>query len=840
MAIFTAYVSPTGSDGAGFGTTPEAPWKTLKYACWNTKGTEGTIWLASGSYYELGINGRYIGTKDLTIASSSGLCTDTVIFPIDLVYPGNNYASCWFGNTTSTARTWAFYNLSFILDLNNINGTYKTAKWQVNDIIYCDGTLKTIGCYFEGRNLDNGSVGASANVAALQAIGDTPGYFYKNTFRNFTLNGSHGIAISGVMINADPNRFIAVDNIIGSCDVGIQTRYGTGDLTESYNCFNGNGRDYIYGNSGYPADPSATTGTLSATDITADPAFLGTGSPIITAASPCIDSGTPVSGYVGTWVGAAPDIGAFEWIETERQLLIFTGPYNDGTGYGTVNLTPYVLEVGDVHESLMNGAETRGWVMQTTVQLDDADQFWSGSFALGNDWLQGTFTLQQTFGGTWTPMLVGYVEPGGYTHNYGDRLVNLQITSVLARKAYQLVPYGTIERGTYDPYRPLVRLMGTVSAVGTDGTVTLNPAENVFVMLPHHSFLWQGVGGTVYPNTQAQSRLRGFDPEYFDAYSGSVRSLTFESGVPDWCTVGQSIYITEPWPTQAMLDNEVSVQAQYSGIGSYDLPHPLCALWYDACRQMGLTFDSDSLNEFGTRIAFYQMSVMSQNQAASGVYSNFPWSNGTSAYYYGGEKWTDVLTDLFTSVGANWTVNGAGSLRAYLYQPGETDPSGSLSFLDAHGNEWQYALQEGASEVKVYSDYDPADGYQGTFVLKTGASGNAVSLNARWQRSTGGPLLASRMRFKLGSTGPKFSLTLDGTLWPNYQVGQTWSITDMPAELLPVTGSNLVIASKTYSYMNNTTTLNFITGAETTGIFRTGTIGTAPEPSELDGTDILW
>ena len=149
-------------------------------------------------------------------------------------------------------------------------------------------------------------------------------------------------------------------------------------------------------------------------------------------------------------------------------------------------------------------------------------------------------------------------------------------------------------------------------------------------------------------------------------------------------------------------------------------------------------------------------------------------------------------------------------------------------------------MQEGASEVKVYSNYDPVEGFAGTYSLQTGATGPGVTLNARWQRSTGGQLLASRLRFKLGSTGPAFGLVLDGTLWPNYQPGQTWSITDMPAELLPITGSNLVIASKTYSFMNDTTTLDFITGAETTGIFRTGTIGTAPEPSTLDGTDILW
>ncbi len=641
------------------------------------------------------------------------------------------------------------------------------------------------------------------------------------------------------MINNTPNRFIAVDNIIGSCDIGIQTRYGTGDLTESYNCFSGNGRDYIYGNSWYPADPSATTGTLSATDITgADPAFLGTGSPIITAASPCIDSGTPVSGYVGTWVGAAPDIGAFEWIETERQLLIFTGPYNDGTGYGTVNLTPYVLEVGDIHESLMNGAETRGWVMQTAVTLDDSDQFWAGSFARGNHWLNGTFTLQQQFdGSTWTPMLVGYVEPGGYTHNYGDRLVNLQITSVLARRAYELVPCGTIERGTYDPYRPLVRLMGTVSAVGTDGTVTLNPAEVQTGRIPHHSFIWQDVNGTVYPETGEQARLRGFVPESVTSESGTVREMTFENGVPDWCTVGQVVYASEPWPTQTLLENEVSTQSLW--LGSYDVAHPLAALWADACRQAGLTFEAASLAEFGTRLAYYQMACTAHVAAAAGYYAGYPWSNGTSPYYYGGEQWTDVLTDLFTSVGANWTVNGAGQVRAYLYQPGAQEPTGSLSFNSAYGD-WTAALQEGASEVRVYSDYDPVEGYQGSYSLNTGASGPTVTINARWQRSTGGPLLASRLRFKLGSTGPAFSLVLDGTQWPNYQPGQTWTITDMPAELLPITGSNLVIASKTYSYMNDTTTLDFITGAETTGIFRTGTIGTAPEPSTLDGTDILW
>jgi hypothetical protein len=411
---------------------------------------------------------------------------------------------------------------------------------------------------------------------------------------------------------------------------------------------------------------------------------------------------------------------------------------------------------------------------------------------------------------------------------------------MLARVSYELVPYGvigSISAPLFDPYRPFARLMGTVAAVGTDGTVTLDPAEVWTAYIPHHSFVWQGIGGVIYPTTQAAARLQGFVPENITSASGTTREMTFQSGVPDWCTVGQIVYATEPWPTQTLLENEVSKQSVW--LGTYNVAHPLAALWADACRQAGLTFEAASLAEFGTRIAYYQMACTSHVAAAAGYYAGYPWSNGTSPYYYGGEKWTEVLTDLFTSVGANWTVNGAGQLRAYLYQPGAQEPSGSLSFLNAYGD-WTAALQEGASEVKVYSDYDPVDGYAGTFALQTGASGPAVTFNTRWQRSTGGPLLASRLRFKLGSTGPAFGLVLDGTQWPNYQPGQTWTITDMPAELLPVTGSNLVLASKTYSYMNDTTTLDFITGAETTDIFRTGTIGTAPEPSTLDGTDILW
>lgn len=801
------YVSPTGTDASGDGGTAN-PYRNIHKAI-DAAGSGDTVWCYNGTYD--GELTRDIGTRGITIRSVTGSYADVIVKPYTLGTAGGHA-----GWLTSTGGGLIVCNQATVI-LDDAHVTNWPSAPSTAAIAFCNSESTSpffIGAnsffYHDGTGIAtvvmhrNGTVLRTRSESAL----------YKCTVRNFTntwLSGQEGTITSRDCIFDDITTYVY------NTDTGCK-------FSDNYNCF-------------HNASVGKYAGTIGANSITADPLFTSATSPVIELASPCIDTGTTVAGYVESYGGSAPDMGCYEWSETAPQLLLYTGQYNNGTDTGTVNFSSRVLQIGDITESLMNGAESRGWVMQAAVTLDDSDQFWAGSFARGNHWLNGTFTLQQQFDGTWTPMLVGYVEPTDYTHDYGNREVSIQITSVLARVSYALVPYGVNERGTYDPYRPLARLMGTVSAVGTDGTVTLEPAEVQTGRIPHHSFIWQDVNGTVYPETGEQARLRGFVPENITSESGTVREMTFENGVPDWCTVGQVIYASEPWPTQQMLEIEVS--RFYPNQKTYDLPHPLAALWYDACRQAGLTFEAASLAEFGTRLAYYQMACTAHVAAAAGYYAGYPWSNGTSPYYYGGEKWTDVLTDLFSSVGANWTVNGAGQVRAYLYQPGAQEPTGSLSFNSAYGD-WTAALQEGASEVRVYSDYDPVEGYQGSYSLNTGASGPTVTINARWQRSTGGPLLASRLRFKLGSTGPAFGLVLDGTQWPNYQPGQTWTITDMPAELLPVTGSNLVIASKTYSYMNDTTTLDFITGAETTGIFRTGTIGTAPEPSTLDGTDILW
>ena len=277
------YVSPTGSDSTGNGSSSN-PYKHI-YKAIDQSYDGATIVCKSGTYDEELY--RNIGEKNIIIKSETGNYEDVIIVPKTYDNTGTGNRG-WLWRLDSNFYTLKLYDLTFLLDYNNIDIANTTFGNSTTGIFasYGNGNVTATRCFVYATPSRWDGTGHYCHFVYEDWDGSNIHNLYKCTVRHL----KYGIGVVRNTVNVKDTIF--EDNYEG-------IHYYSGTLNENNNTFYGNGED-IHGS------------TLDSTDLTSDPLFVATDSAVLYNSSPCNDAGVVISGYVENYEGTAPDIGSYE------------------------------------------------------------------------------------------------------------------------------------------------------------------------------------------------------------------------------------------------------------------------------------------------------------------------------------------------------------------------------------------------------------------------------------------------------------------------------------------------------------------------------------------------
>ena len=525
------------------------------------------------------------------------------------------------------------------------------------------------------------------------------------------------------------------------------------------------------------------------------------------------------------------------------QILLFTGSYNNGTNSGTVNLSERVMNIGIISEVLVS-TNTRPWCQETSVVLDDSDSYFIGTLAKGTQWYDGTFNIWAQHGTAWEQLLTGYVPTADWSYDYGQKLATINVTSMLAKSAALSMGYGgsVYPSSSVDTNREAIAFFhnGTITAIGTDGTVSVEYYNATGAPVPWkiNAYCWTefGTAGTVDQEIQAPARISSVG-----SWSGTtvgttfttkyLSDITFEGGTKDWMTVGNSIVVTEPWPSPLNYPT-----VSLSAIDLFDT----------AIGSAGLSWDATSKTKFESDLLIIPiaMSLTSGTEVLAGPFM----SNGAAPLYFGGQMWVEALNDLMTSVGANWTVDGLGKVRAKIKRASALESVvGTIDFADAEQEltaNWTFNETEGLSVISVYHEWNSVDQeYRGTAQVESDSNiGITLKQEAKWQRDLGGKLLANRIMTWEEPISRVFPLSFPKEDWGSCIPGSLINLINVPTVIAPLVGTGAApliasgkytIQARHYDYMNERMIADLRQSPPLTGVF-------ILDYSELDGSDKLY
>jgi len=828
------YVATTGDDTTGDGSQGN-PWLTIAHAI-GAASTTDTIWIENGAYAETAVTAAGFA-KALTIRSVSGLAANVVITATTLLSPGTSVVRCLWGST-NTGFALTLLDVTLVLDYSLITSGWNTGYYYGNGLLFsyqANGNLIIARCFFLGKNLPD-SAARTGFANAIQVADDAQLYIYKNTFRGFKNNG---FACAVYSVYLSQNEITSLDNIYEDCDYGIFTKTTGILVTENYNSFYNNTHNWAYG-----ATAPGTDGTLGANSITSDPLFVTAGSADISNSSPCIDAGTVVTTYVESYTGNAPDIGCYE-SSIVNGLLVYTGTYNNGSDSGSVDLGSSVISIGRLSEILLGGVN-RPWCQQTTVVLDDSDSYFLGTLANGTDWYNGTFNIWAVNGTSWEKLMTGFVPASAWSYDYSQKTVTLQVNSMLKRAASISMGFGgslADSQDTFTASSNFCTLLGTITVINP-GTVTVTQ----YGAQPQHpilnSYLWDvDDSGSLDTSNQGAARLASFQG-WTEGGSGTWSlDCQLAGGTAAWMKVGAVAAQTVPYPSAASLN--AGVADGYPGIQMF---------FYQSGTHMGLTWDATNWTKFISGLAIVPLACepMVGTQLYSTVYpfGDLPSSSvGTAPLYYGGGLWFETMTDLMNSVGANWTVDGNGVIRAKIKRAAALEAvTGTVSFTDAEDDltaSWTFSSTEGPALVMVEHEWNNYDERLTGTALSTGSmnTGDTMSHQAKWQRGIGGALLAERLMKWEQRIGRIFALSYPVSFWGSFVPGSLVALENIPDALNPdynasssyalLTAGKYVVQARHYDYMDYRVVTELRQVPPLTGVF-------ILDISELDGPDKLY
>lgn len=822
------YVSPTGDDTTGDGGISN-PFKHI-YKAHSEAGTAGdTIYCIDGIYDE---ETGSLTNKEITIRSLSNDYSLVTIKPKIITGFGVAGFAGW--ARSYPAAVMRFYDLTLVYNHNDITtGNYSTYNGLIYNYDNASGSQSSCTrCFFLAEDVADGTLmyaGISGNTGICTPL------IYKCTFRGWTNNDKSG----GFWSYAASYRGLptVIDCVFEGCSRGVGCRIESDVVqSENNNCFYNN----TYNIRGASVDVA-----LDATDITSDPLFSGADSAIIGDSSPCIDAGVVVPGYVDTYSGLAPDIGCYE-NEEVKGLLVYTGTYNEGSDSGSVDLGSSVISIGRISEVLLGGVN-RPWCQQTEVILDDSDSYFIGTLAKGTDWYQGTFNIWALDSGSWTQLMTGYVPASGWTYDYSNKTVNLEVNSMIARAAAITMGFGGSlddSQSTFDASSNFCALLGTITA-SSDGTVEMTQYQANAPQHPElNSYVWEvDDNGSLDTSNQGGARLLSFQG-WTEGDSGTwTLDCQFSGGTADWMNVGVIAARTVPYPSGQSLN--AGYNEGYPGIEMF---------FYQAGTHMGLTWDPDNWTKFKSDLEIIPLAC--EPMSGTNLYStDFPSGNlppaslGTAPLYYGGGLWVETMTDLMNSVGANWTVDGNGVIRAKVKRAAALEAvTGTVSFTDAEENltaSWTFRSTEGPTIVNVEQDWDNYNERLTGTAISEGLvnTGDVILHQAKWQRGFGGALLAERLMKWEQRVGRIFSLSYPVSFWGSFIPGSLVALSNIPGALDPdaastgssalLTAGKYVVQARHYDYMEQRIIAELRQVPPLTGVF-------ILDVSELDGPDKLY
>lgn len=821
------YVATTGNDTTGDGSAG-TPYKHI-FKAWQELSDGDTIYCADGTYDEEGTPLVDVG-KGFTIRSSSADYSKVIIIPTALGAPGVSDRKAWVGDYGPF--TIELYDLTLVLDHSKITTAYATV---INALFYMANNAassthqRAIRCFFLAIGLPDdeyifgmvNDFGTATNACA-----------YKCTFRGWKNNAKSAGLYSWKLTTQYPS-LTAIDCIFEGCSHGIWATYASNVITESYNCF--------YNNT-YDIRKATADIDLDATDITTDPVFDSASVALTGPTSGCIDTGIVIATYVTTYLGSAPDRGC---CETFHSVLIYTGTYNNGSSTGSVDLGTSVLSIGQISEILLGGVN-RPWCQQTQVVLDDSDSYFLGTLAKGTEWYDGTFNIWGQDGTAWTKLLTGFVPASSWTYDYSQKIASLSVTSVLGKAATINMGFGgslADSQNTFTASSNFCTLLGTITAIDS-GTITVTQygAEPLHPIL--NTYIWEvDADGSLDTSNQGAARLSAFQG-WTEGDSGTWNlDCQFTGGTAPWMSVGAIAGRTVPYPSAQSLN--AGVADGYPGIQMF---------FYQSGTHMGLTWDATNWSKFTSDLAIIPLACepMVGTQLYSTVYpiADLPPSSiGTAPLYYGGGLWVETMNDMMNSVGANWTVDGNGVIRAKVKRAAALEAvTGTVSFTDAEDDltaTWTFRSTEGPSNVMVDHEWsNTEERYTGTaLALGSQNTGEVMRQQAKWQRGIGGALLAERLMKWEQRIGRIFALSYPVSYWGSFVPGSLVALENIPNALNPdynasgsaalLTAGKYVVQARNYDYMDNKIVAELRQVPPLTGVF-------ILDISELDGTDKLY
>jgi len=807
------YVSPSGDDTTGDG-SELLPYKHI-YKAWQELADGDTIYLYDGTYDEedtplVAVN------KGFKIKSISEDYQKVIIIPTAMgnTSVGGFYA--WIGGNTNYLIQ--VFDCTLILDYSVITTGYTT----YNGLVFGykssgDVTSECIRCFLIGKNLPDGTnfyglfgIGVPTGTSKLKAI--------KCTFRGWKNNDM----AAGVSQYDGYLPLQVIDCIFEGCSRGIIAQLGY--IEENNNCFYNNTYDIRRG---------TTNVTIDSTDITTDPDFTSADGAEVPSSSPCVDAGVLVTGYITDFHGEAPDMGCDE---DQAQILIFTGTYNEGSSTGTVNLSERVMNIGAISEVLVS-TNSSPWCQKTSVVLDDSDGYFIGTLARGTEWYDGTFNIWAEHGTAWEQLLTGYVPTASWSYDYSKKLATINVTSMLAKSAALSMGFGGTEifsdgntgSTVYSMFRSLFFEAGTITAIN-DGTVT---AEKYQAGIPWppvlNSRFWSDLDtpGTVDTGIQAAAILESYDGWAESSGTWAI-NYRFSGGTKDWMSAGNALVLTVPFPSSWASTTNISWLFEATG------------------SRMGLEWDATNWDKFKADLEIVPLSYTPMY--GTRLYTGFPASLGTAPLYYGGQMWVEVMNDLMNSVGANWTVDGVGKIRAKIKRASAAESVvGTLDFADAEramNESWNFNETEGLSVVSVYHEWNNYEQqFDGTAQTEGSMNTGAIlKVNAKWQRDLGGKLLADRTMTWEQTICRVFPLPFPKEHWGSCIPGSLISLINVPAAIAPIVGTDAApliaegkytIQARHYDYDNGYMIADLRQSPPLTNVF-------ILDYSELDGPDLLY